>query len=50
MKLPLILLLTLFATNVCARGLRVGWEKVFIFIAYRFEMLYAKDEDRQIGF
>jgi hypothetical protein len=50
MKLPIALFCVLLATGVSARGLRVGWEKVFLYLAYRIDQLEPDETRRTLGF
>jgi hypothetical protein len=43
-------LLLLFVTGISARGLRVAWEKMFLFLAYRIDQMEPNSALRTIGF
>lgn len=50
MRLPAVFFCALLVTSVSAKGLRVAWEKVFLFLAYRIDQLEPDETKRTIGF
>ncbi|KAH6618916.1 hypothetical protein C7974DRAFT_441494 [Boeremia exigua] len=50
MKLTIALFYSLLVAGVSARGLRVGWEKVFLYLAYRIDQLEPDETKRTMGF
>lgn len=50
MRLTVTLFWSLLVASVSAKGLRVGWEKVFLYLAYRIDQLEPDESKRTIGF
>jgi hypothetical protein len=50
MKLTVSLFCSLLVAGVFAKGLRVGWEKVFLYLAYRIDQLEPDQTRRTLSF
>jgi hypothetical protein len=50
MRLLVVLFYGLLTVGVSARGLRVAWEKVFLYLAYRIDQLEPDETRRTLGF